>query len=435
MSPRLDVRPSAFLDVASTVIGDGVAAMYGPALRLVAVLDGGAGMAGSDPPAREWAHAYDEAARTVLTATRLLCDAGYRFGALCERAGLNYAHAESAATAGGGAAVPVAAHDPGWRAALGPPPPAGGAGSTDAPVGWGLVEDAVGYVWPNGHQDRLRAAAEAWSASAAGLDDAAGHLFAAGCELATIEAPEVDAAFSAVDELRSRCLDLARAHRRLGHACRDLAGQLDHAHAEACGELASLVAFTAGAEAAGALLSLVTFGAAEVPTQAAVAARIGVAANALRTVFAGAAAAVRTIAAGLPGAAEAAEAATLAAHRILRLRPVVAGVDTARALPVLTKAERGAAGATTARTAGRAATRAKVLSKAESPVWRNLKPYRGKTRTNGKQGKDAEFYTWDHTHGDLEVWDRGGAHLGSKDAITGKMIKPSVPGRMNPDVK
>lgn len=65
----------------------------------------------------------------------------------------------------------------------------------------------------------------------------------------------------------------------------------------------------------------------------------------------------------------------------------------------------------------------------ESPVWKDLKPYRGRTRTNGKNGKAREYYEWDYTHNDIEAYDSKGNHLGSIDPITGKIYKPAVPGR------
>ena len=64
------------------------------------------------------------------------------------------------------------------------------------------------------------------------------------------------------------------------------------------------------------------------------------------------------------------------------------------------------------------------VSKGDSHVWKKLKSARGKTKTDGER-----FYEWDHTHGDIEVYDRRGLHLGSMDPSTGAMSKPSVPGR------
>ncbi|WP_419964796.1 colicin E3/pyocin S6 family cytotoxin [Pelomonas caseinilytica] len=61
--------------------------------------------------------------------------------------------------------------------------------------------------------------------------------------------------------------------------------------------------------------------------------------------------------------------------------------------------------------------------------WKGLKPYRGKTKTNGLSGGKRRFYEWDHTHGDVEQYDSQGRHLGSVDAETGDQTKDAVPGR------
>ncbi|MCX5653734.1 MAG: colicin E3/pyocin S6 family cytotoxin [Planctomycetota bacterium] len=71
-----------------------------------------------------------------------------------------------------------------------------------------------------------------------------------------------------------------------------------------------------------------------------------------------------------------------------------------------------------------AVRRVAKIAKAESPVWQEAKPFRGQTKTNGQSGKARQYYEWDHTHGDIEVFDSRGKHLGSKDARTGKMTKP-----------
>ncbi len=56
--------------------------------------------------------------------------------------------------------------------------------------------------------------------------------------------------------------------------------------------------------------------------------------------------------------------------------------------------------------------------------WKNLKPFQGKTKTDGKK-----LYENDYTHKDMEVYDKRGNHLGSADMTTGDMTKPPVPGR------
>lgn len=70
-----------------------------------------------------------------------------------------------------------------------------------------------------------------------------------------------------------------------------------------------------------------------------------------------------------------------------------------------------------------------VATKADSTIWQSLKPFRGATKTNGLSGSKKEFYEWDFTHCDIEVYDKNGRHKGTMDATTGEMTKPAVPGR------
>jgi hypothetical protein len=51
----------------------------------------------------------------------------------------------------------------------------------------------------------------------------------------------------------------------------------------------------------------------------------------------------------------------------------------------------------------------------------------GQRRWRSDGGK--RLYTWDSLHGEIEVFNSRGKHLGSLDPITGTMIKPAVPGR------
>lgn len=48
-------------------------------------------------------------------------------------------------------------------------------------------------------------------------------------------------------------------------------------------------------------------------------------------------------------------------------------------------------------------------------------------RWSSSDGK--RFYTWDSLHGEIEVFNKRGLHLGAADAETGILIKPAVKGR------
>ena len=67
-------------------------------------------------------------------------------------------------------------------------------------------------------------------------------------------------------------------------------------------------------------------------------------------------------------------------------------------------------------------------SKQTSKVWKNLKNYKGVTKSSGA-GRSKQYYEWDNTHNDIEVYNNRGECIGSMDPNTGKMYKPAVRGR------
>jgi hypothetical protein len=51
----------------------------------------------------------------------------------------------------------------------------------------------------------------------------------------------------------------------------------------------------------------------------------------------------------------------------------------------------------------------------------------GERRWRSKDG--TWLYTWDSMHGEIEVFNRRGRHIGVADALTGVVFAPGVPGR------
>ena len=51
----------------------------------------------------------------------------------------------------------------------------------------------------------------------------------------------------------------------------------------------------------------------------------------------------------------------------------------------------------------------------------------GEKRWRSADGK--RLYTWDSLHGEIEVFDKRGNHLGAADAVTGVLSKAAVRGR------
>lgn len=51
-----------------------------------------------------------------------------------------------------------------------------------------------------------------------------------------------------------------------------------------------------------------------------------------------------------------------------------------------------------------------------------------------KSIKGDRFYTWDSLHGEVEVWNKRGIHLGAVDPISGNTVK-DADARKSIDVK
>ena len=72
--------------------------------------------------------------------------------------------------------------------------------------------------------------------------------------------------------------------------------------------------------------------------------------------------------------------------------------------------------------------RKKNPSKSESIIWKNLNNDKNNRKSSGK-GKKKQYYEWDNTHNDIEVYDYKGEHKGSMDPTTGEIYKEPVKGR------
>ena len=56
-----------------------------------------------------------------------------------------------------------------------------------------------------------------------------------------------------------------------------------------------------------------------------------------------------------------------------------------------------------------------------------LGAFSGERRWRSKDGN--RLYTWDSLHGEVEVFNKRGRHLGTIDPVHGNLIKPAVKGR------
>jgi len=273
----LDISPVGYALAARTIGGEVAATTTYAADTLGDRLGGCYGMAGSDDAGARWGAAYDAVASAAMSATTTAADAAFCVAALLEQTGINYAGAEAACVPGESAAESEAR----WARSSAPSTPllsSAVGGGVPEPAGWSMLQHAIGRVWPDGHQDKLHTAADAWRAAASVLDAMLPHFDAAIDEVAVQRAPEVNAATAVMHGLRAQVVALGSRYRDLAGACDEYAHHLDAAHSAILHECVEFVDITIAAETAGGLLAVVTVGMSEVAANSAVVAaavRIG----------------------------------------------------------------------------------------------------------------------------------------------------------------
>jgi hypothetical protein len=317
------------------------------ATRLIDTLQECGGMAGDDSGGRDWATAYDRAAAATLRAAQDAINACYQVSSMFAQTARNYEAADSASTAGVRHAIAAATSalpdDCTIGLALRVPSAAGGSGG--GPTGWGLIDDAVGYVWPNGHQDRLHRAASAWRSCGDRLWSLSEYAAVAAVPAMGHHLPEFDDMTTVCDGLYMHIREVASAQFALADACGELAHHLDVVHSEVEHELVSLVEWSAAIQATGFVASVFSFGTAEAPTQAAQAGRIAKTAARVGQLIEKFTAMARTVAQSINAVAERAEAVAARVRVVLNAKVTAAAVTVAgRLRTVRATGELGALG-------------------------------------------------------------------------------------------
>ncbi|MDT4951606.1 MAG: hypothetical protein QOJ37_4201 [Pseudonocardiales bacterium] len=335
MSPTVVVETEDLAAAARSISVNVAQPMTASSDRLVCgLLDSGA-MAGDDAAGTQWASRYDQAAWSALAATQDVVNGAIKLAGLFAQTARNYAAADSASTAGARPALSAGVADlPGpGELVLSTSAPSAAGGSGDTPTGWGLVRHLVGYVWPDGHQDRLRATAAVWRSAADALVLPANMAETAYLSAVADRLPEGDDMRTVCLAMYRRIGSLASAYRTLAQACDDYAHHLDEVHHEIIGELTSLVEWTAAIEGAGALFAVVTLGGSEAAAQAAESARIAVSASRIGAMIEKFIAAARGLAEAIPAVEQTLLEIRAGLEGLLGTRLAVAGVTSVRALP------------------------------------------------------------------------------------------------------
>ena len=295
--PTLVVDPAQYAHAAESMTSVAHSA-HSAVSSLANELGASSGMAGSDNAGTAWADGYDQGARAALSAAASAVGAVGNIATRLHATGENHAHADASSVIGGGGDGSLgAAPTPPTMSAPSVPSSAGGNGG--GPPGWSLVEGLVGYVWPNGHQDRLHAADAAWKAAAAQLQDAAGPTSTAASAVSAQQSPESAAAAQACTDTGSHLRELSSVFTELGSSCSEYAAHLDQAHHEIIHELEVLLAQTVAIEAVSAIAGFFTAGIGELAGQAVETARLTAAAAKIRGIIEALIAAARAVAASI----------------------------------------------------------------------------------------------------------------------------------------
>lgn len=151
-----------------------------------------------------------------------------------------------------------------------PPSPSAEGGHGDVPEWWHTISSYVdGELWPNGHQDKLRAAHDAWRKggrelrAAAQLVDGGTSSMGAIAPLMDQRSPEFPAMLANCTLERDQMKSVADGFDSAAQACSDYAQAIDDAHSKILHEMTVLAATVVVTEVVAAVLIPFTLGASE----------------------------------------------------------------------------------------------------------------------------------------------------------------------------
>lgn len=174
---------------------------------LSSALSGAGALFGHDSAGIVFGQGYTHSGQALLDAAESAVNACRRVGFGVQMSASNYGKANAASTVGGGESPVPVPTEPSCFGGLTMPPPMGG--GVAAPLGWSLVEQFVGEVWPDGNPAQMHAAAAAWRGFAAAIGAAAGPVSASGTALGGMQIPESGKMVEAAGKVASGLSDIA----------------------------------------------------------------------------------------------------------------------------------------------------------------------------------------------------------------------------------
>jgi hypothetical protein len=355
------VDSDAVLEAAHVYMG--VRSAAGSAVNTLATaLAGKAGMAGTDNGAHAWASKYDPLVTNLMEASQGVVQGAGQCSDLLYATGINHMNAdgESAINNETVLSMPPMGAPPFAK----PSVPSAEGGHGDVPEWWHTISAYVeGELWPNGHQDQLRAAHDAWNAAARGLRSAAALVNGGTSSMGAIaplmdqQSPEFPNLIKNVTLERDQIKAVADGYDAAAETCSSYAQTIDDAHSKILREMLELGATIAVTEIFAAVLIPFTAGASEAVSKVVDVARLTVAGSRIARIIREFRAAAEL--AGLP----AVSAAGAAGRSMTELR----GLLSAR--PTIFKAEIGGAGA------GAGLSASEVANLSRESIKRKLETY------------------------------------------------------------
>jgi hypothetical protein len=250
---------------------------------LLAVLSANAGMAGDDSVGQQWAASYTPVAQAAISTAAKLATACGKTRDLIVIGAYNHQVAETTADHRNLALPPKPQLIPDPCLAEFTPSAAGN--GIPAPFGWSILKDLVGAAWPDGHQDQLDAARDAWHTAASDYRTIALTAPDAIGLLNNQQSPEIPITVQTCTDRQNNFNTLADACQSLGDACGEYATHLDDAHHKILDELKEFALETAAWESGAAILAPFTGTVSEWVGNSALAARAAVKARRISTII------------------------------------------------------------------------------------------------------------------------------------------------------
>ena len=215
---------------------------------------------GQDAAGAAFGLAYQDSAKTLVSAVAQGVNAVRHIGYLIEGSAANYSSADAAADiSGAGSRLPPPVAPPVY-AAPGGAPDVNGPGQTP-PVLWYLVEALVGDWWPNGEPAELQAAAAAWNAFAAPLYAVTGQNAGAYATIGAQQMPDKEPMQAAVRDVGTAMSSLAGEAQQLANQLSGFASDVEatqNAIRDLLNKLASVVGSVVDKGILGTIFELVT---------------------------------------------------------------------------------------------------------------------------------------------------------------------------------